>query len=193
MHIRSLITFLCCVLGLGMHTATALAQRQAAKPAAARTDAQLIANAMSAAPVAVAKDASIVAVGTDGKLRTIREGQGSFTCLPDDPHTPGGDPMCLDRNGLEWLKALLAKEKPPEGKIWFGYMLRGGSDASNDDPFATAPPAGKKWVQTGPHVMAGGPGIARMLDGYSANADDTHKPFIMFGGTPYEYLMLPVQ
>ena len=36
-------------------------------------------------------------------------------------------------------------------------MLKGGSDASNDDAFASEPPAGKKWVQTGPHVMIGGP------------------------------------
>jgi len=64
---------------------------------------------------------------------------------------------------------------------------------SNTDPYATEPPAGKKWVQTGPHVMIGGPGITKMLDSYPASADDTHKPYIMFAGTPYEYLMLPVQ
>jgi hypothetical protein len=32
-----------------------------------------------------------------------------------------------------------------------------------------------------------------MLHSYPASADDTHKPYIMFSGTPYEYLMLPVQ
>ncbi len=192
MHIGSLITLLGCSLGLAMHAATASAQQHAATTAV-KTDAQMIANATSAAPAAVTKDATIIAVGSDGKLRTIKEGQGSFTCLPDDPNTPGRDPMCLDRNGLEWLKALLAKEKPPEGKVWIGYMLMGGSDASNEDPFATAPAAGKKWVQTGPHVMIGGPGIAHMIEGYPTNADDTHKPFVMFGGTPYEYVMLPVK
>jgi hypothetical protein len=72
-------------------------------------------------------------------------------------------------------------------------MLTGGSDASNADPYATEPPAGKKWVQTGPHVMIGGLGIAKMLDSYPTSADDTRKPFIMFGGTPYEYLILQVQ
>jgi hypothetical protein len=192
MHIRSLITFLGCSVALVMYAAGAAAQHQGARTAT-RTDAQLIASAMTAAPTAVSKDAAIVAIGSDGKFRTLREGQGTFTCLPDDPHTPGHDPMCLDRNGLEWLKALLGKEKPPEGKIWIGYMLLGGSDASNEDPFATMPPAGKKWVETGPHVMIGGPGIARMLEGYPTTADDTRKPFIMFGGTPYEHVMLPVR
>src|SRR5262249_51398801 len=152
-----------------------------------------LSSATSAAPPAVTKDATIVAVGSNGKLRTLREGQGAFTCVPDDPNTPGNDPMCLDQNGLEWFKALLAHETPPEGKIWFAYMLKGGSDASNDDPFASEPATGKKWVQTGPHVMIGGPGITKMLDSYPASADDTRRPYIMFGGTPYEHVMLPVQ
>jgi hypothetical protein len=173
----------------GWGAVCALAQ-QAAKP---KPEAALIANAVAAAPAAVAKDATVVVVESGGKLRTLREGQGAFTCIPDDPNTPGHDPMCLDRNGLAWLKALLAREKPPEGKIWLGYMLTGGSDASTEDPYATQPPAGKKWVQTGPHLMIGGPGITKMLEGYPASADDTHKPFVMFGGTPYEYLVLPVQ
>jgi hypothetical protein len=30
-------------------------------------------------------------------------------------------------------------------------------------------------------------------DSYPTSADDTHRPYIMFAGTPYEYLMLPVQ
>ena len=101
--------------------------------------------------------------------------------------------MCLDRNAFEWFKALLAHEKPPEGKVWLAYMLKGGSDASNEDPFASEPQTGKKWVQTGPHVMIGGPGITKMLDSYPASADDTRRPYIMFGGTPYEHVMLPVQ
>jgi hypothetical protein len=158
-----------------------------------KTDADLIANAILAAPAAISKDATILVVEADGKLRALRPGQGSFTCLPDDPNTPGRDPMCLDRNGLEWLKSLLARTKPPEGKIWLGYMLKGGSDASIDDPFATEPPEGKKWVQTGPHLMVGGPGITSMLDTYPKSADDAHKPYIMFGGTPYEYLTVPVE
>ena len=128
-----------------------------------------------------------------GKLRMLRQGQGTFTCVPDDPSTPGNDPMCMDRNAFEWFKALLAHEKPPEGKVWLAYMLKGGSDASNDDPFASEPEKGRKWVQTGPHVMIGGPGVTKMLDTYPATADDPRKPYIMFPGTPYEHVMFPVQ
>ena len=183
------------VFGFGLYATTAVAQHHASKQKAPkpRTDAELITSAMSAAPLAVSKDATIVAAGADGKLRTLREGRGAFTCVPDDPNTPGNDPMCLDRHGMEWFKAWLAHEKPPEGQVWFAYMLKGGSDASNDDPFASEPPPGKKWVQTGPHVMIGGPGIVKMLDSYPATADDTRKPYVMFGGTPYEHLMVPVR
>ncbi len=181
------------ITAFGLGLADAQHHGSAEKVAKPKTDAELIASAMSAAPAAVSRDATIVAVGSDGKLRTLRQGQGAFACVPDDPNTPGIDPMCLDRHGLEWFKALLAHEKPPEGKIWFAYMLKGGSDASNDDPFASEPPSGKKWVQTGPHVMIGGPRITKMLDSYTSTADDTRRPYIMFGGTPYEHLMLPVQ
>ena len=173
----------------------AIAQHHASKQKAEKpkTDAELIASAISAAPSSISKDATVMAVGSDGKLRTLRQGQGAFTCVPDDPNTPGNDPMCLDRYALEWFKALLALEKPPEGKVWLAYMLKGGSDASNDDPFASEPQTGKKWVQTGPHVMIGGPGITKLLDSYPASADNTRKPYIMFGGTPYEHVMFPVQ
>jgi hypothetical protein len=41
--------------------------------------------------------------------------------------------------------------------------------------------------------MIGGPGITKLLDSYPASADNTRKPYIMFGGTPYEHVMFPVQ
>ena len=54
---------------------------------------------------------------------------------------------------MEWAGALMAKKDPPAGKMGFGYMLMGGSDASNTDPFATEPKPGGQWVDTGPHVI----------------------------------------
>jgi hypothetical protein len=62
------------------YSAPAIAQHHASKQKAEKpkTDAELIASAMSAAPLAVSKDATIVAVGSDGKLRTLRQGQGAL-------------------------------------------------------------------------------------------------------------------
>jgi hypothetical protein len=94
MHAR--IGFALVALAYAISSTPAIAQHHASKQKAQKpkTDAELIASAMSAAPLAISKDATIVATGSDGKLRTLRQGQGAFTCVPDDPSTPGNDPMC---------------------------------------------------------------------------------------------------
>lgn len=152
------------------------------------TDAEMIASALSAAPGAVGSDATIIAIDAAGQVRTLRQGTGPFTCIPDGP-SPGVDPMCVDPNGLIWLNAWVAQTMPPEGLVGFGYMLAGGSDASNADPFATGPAAGSSWIDTGPHVMI----FTTGLTGYPTTHGDTTRPYIMWPGTPYEHLMAPVQ
>jgi len=163
------------------------ANAHAAKP---KTDTELIANAMSAGPLSIARDATIIAMDGD-KIRTLRKGTGTYTCVPDDPGSPGNDPMCLDPNAMEWLTAWMEHKDAPKGKMGLVYMLQGGSDASNDDPFATRPPAGKKWITTGPHVMV--VGMAGMLDAVPKTADAPTKPFITWGGSSYEHIMMPVK
>jgi hypothetical protein len=152
------------------------------------TDAEMLASALSAAPPAVGRDATIIAMTADGQMRTLRAGAGPFTCMPDGP-SPGVDPMCVDRNGLQWVEAWIAHQPPPEGLFGFGYMLAGGSDASNTDPFADTPASGQAWIETGPHVMVFGRG----LTGYPTTHDDTSRPYLMWPGTPYEHLMAPVR
>ena len=154
------------------------------------TDAAMVKSAMSAAPQSVAKDATIVAMDDKGQMRTIRKGTNGWTCIPDGP-SPGVDPMCVDKNGMEWVAAWMAHKDPPKGKMGFGYMLMGGSDASNTDPFATKPNAGDKWVDTGPHVMI--LNIGTQFDGYPTTPADTKAPYVMFPNTPYAHLMIPVK
>jgi hypothetical protein len=152
------------------------------------TDEGMIASALSAAPEAVARDATVMALDANGQPRIVRQGTGPFTCIPDSP-SPGVDPICVDANGLTWLNALLSQQPPPAGLVGFAYMLAGGSDASNTDPFATAPTPGTEWVDTGPHVMV----LTSGLTGYPTTHDDTSRPYLMWPGTPYEHLMAPVQ
>jgi hypothetical protein len=152
------------------------------------TDAEKIKSAMSAAPAAVAGQATIMDMAT---MKPIRQGTNGWTCLPDMPHTPGADPMCLDKNGMEWAHAWMNKLDPPKDKMGFGYMLVGGSDASNTDPFADKPKPGEKWVDTGPHVMV--LNIGNRFDGYPTTATNTKVPYVMFAGTPYAHLMIPVR
>ncbi|HZS34332.1 MAG TPA: hypothetical protein VFC42_13245 [Methylomirabilota bacterium] len=175
------------ILALGLSGCAAGPGSTSLRP---RTDAELIANAMSAAPPAVAREATIVAVDPNGQMRVLRPGTGPFTCMPDNPVTPGNDPMCLDRNGMEWAHAWMTHAAPPP-KVGFGYMLMGGSDASNDDPYATGPAPGTRWIDTGPHVMILNPGP--LADGYPKHAGDPSKPYVMWPGTPYEHLMIPVR
>jgi hypothetical protein len=164
----------------------------AASPPPSMADQKIIDSAMSAAPPALAKDATIMTFAADGSMRHLREGTNGYTCMPDIPTTPGPDPMCADANGMAWAMAMFARKAPPEGKPGFIYMLMGGSDPSNLDPYAAKPMEGHDWVKTGPHVMVvGAPG---MLAGYPGGArPDTSKPYVMFPDTPYAHLMLPVR
>jgi hypothetical protein len=164
----------------------------AAQAAPPKTDAAKIANAMTAAPPAVSRNASVVEMNEAGGMKELRKGTNNWTCVPDDPSTPGNDPMCLDPNAMEWLHAYLAKSPSPD-KIGFIYMLQGGWDFSNLDPYATKPHGGKATI-TGPHVMVVGPGV-KMAPGYdrTGNGVDTRIPYVMWKDTPYEHLMIPVR
>lgn len=165
----------------------------AADAAAPVNDAQIIESAMSAAPASVAKDATIVAMEADGKMRTLRPGGNGFTCMADNPATPGPDPMCMDKNAMDWVHAWIAHTPPTVGKIGFMYMLSGGTDASNTDPYATKPDAMNHWIGTGPHVMVVG-ADASFYDQYPKSADpDTSVPYVMWAGTQYQHLMAPVK
>jgi hypothetical protein len=156
------------------------------------SDAAKIANALTAAPPTVSRTASVIEMNEDGTMKTLRKGSGAWTCVPDDPSTPGDDPMCLDPNAMEWLHAYMAKAAPPD-KVGFIYMLKGGWDFSNTDPFATAPHNGKPTI-TGPHVMVVGPAV-KSLPGYDRTGEgvNTAVPYVMWKDTPYEHLMVPVR
>ena len=54
------------------------------------TNAEKIANAISAAPEQIGKDATVLDwPGADGKLSELKKGTNAWTCLPDYPATPG--------------------------------------------------------------------------------------------------------
>ena len=151
-------------------------------------DAAVIKKAEAAGPAAIAKSATIAALSDDMKtMRTLRKGSNGYTCMVFGP-----DAMCGDQNAMEWFDALMSKKDPPAGKIGFVYMLTGDHGASNTDPFAEKETPTNNWVVTGPHVMV--LGSKGMVTGYprDAKADPT-KAYVMWPGTPYEHLMLPVK
>jgi hypothetical protein len=150
-----------------------------------------VASAESAAPAALAHDAAVVTVDASGAMKQVRAGKNGWTCMPDAPETPGPDPMCFDANAGKWADAWLHHKPPPEGTPGVMYMLEGGTDASNTDPYAAKPTADNDWVKTGPHIML--VGSKAMLAGYPSGAKpDTAAPYVMWAGTPYAHLMVPV-
>src|SRR6476659_4025698 len=89
----------------------------------APTNDEIIKSAMSAAPPKVAQGATIVTAGADGKMTAIRKGTNGFTCMADNPETPGPDPMCMDANAMAWAGAWMKHETPPADKVGLMYML----------------------------------------------------------------------
>jgi hypothetical protein len=151
-----------------------------------------IASAESAAPAAISSKATIISFDSKGAMSTLRKGSNGWTCMPDSPASPGPDPMCFDANAGKWVDALVSHKAPPAGAVGVMYMLEGGTDASNTDPYATKPTATNAWVKTGPHVMI--VGSKDILAGYPSGAvPDTSAPYVMWAGTPYAHLMVPVK
>ncbi|MFN4140968.1 hypothetical protein [Aestuariivirga sp.] len=159
--------------------------------ARADSDPDMIKSAESAAPSPVSTGATIYAMNDKGEMRTLREGNNGWWCMPDTPSSPGPDPMCGDANSMEWAMAWISQKEPPKGKVGFIYMMAGGSDASNTDPYALGPADGNNWVSTPPHVMI--VNATDMMAGYPSDANpDTSRPYIMWPNTPYAHLMIPV-
>jgi hypothetical protein len=150
-------------------------------------DAAYIAKVSTGAPPAIVQNATIVAMEQGGAMRTVQKGSNDFTCMV----IPDGTPMCTDKNGWAWMSAMMGHKTPPNA-IGFMYMLAGDSGASNTDPAATAATPQNHWIKTGPHVMIVGPGAKTL--GYPRTADaDPTKPYVMWAGTPYEHVMIPVK
>jgi hypothetical protein len=161
------------------------------KTTAAVSSGDPVASAESAAPASISHNASIMTADASGAMKTVRQGSNGWTCIPDAPDTPGPDPMCFDAHAGKWVDAWLHHKPPPAGTVGLMYMLEGGTDASNTDPYATEPTAENNWVKTGPHIMV--VGSKEILAGHPSEAKpDTSVPYVMWAGTPYAHLMVPV-
>ncbi|MBS0251504.1 MAG: hypothetical protein JSR78_10640 [Proteobacteria bacterium] len=159
-----------------------------------RSDDELIKVLKTAAPATIVEHATIMNMAEDGKMKVIQQGTNGWTCM--DPGTHGeGEPMCADEAAMAWADAWQNK-KPPPAALGFMYMLKGDSGVSNTDPYdeSSAATPTNNWIQTGPHVMIVGTDARGMIDKYPKDAKaDASRPYVMWPGTPYEHLMLPVK
>jgi hypothetical protein len=149
-------------------------------------DADYMKRVNAAAPPQIVADAAIVRM-QKGAMETLQKGTNQWTCME-----ASGVPMCMDPNAMEWAHAWQTHGAPTD-KTGFIYMLAGDTGASNTDPFSTEKTTDNHWIQTGSHVMIVGPAAMTMV-GYPKTADpDPTKPYVMWPGTPYEHLMIPVK
>ena len=127
-------------------------------------------------------------------MKMLRNGTNGWTCMPSSPEEFGGasvaDPMCLDKPFMQWAGAWMAKKDPQVSGVGIAYMLRGDKGASNTDPFATGPTATNQWIVSPPHVMVVVANPAQ-LEGISTDPKNG-GPWVMWKGTPYAHIMVPV-
>ncbi|MCK5711265.1 MAG: hypothetical protein KAI25_00965 [Hyphomicrobiaceae bacterium] len=157
-------------------------------PATALAQQDIIESAMSAGPATVSMNATIM----NWDLETVREGTNDWTCLPDRPDTPGNDPWCVNAPWLNFLQAYVGQKEPTYTTVGVAYMLQGDTPVSNTDPYATEPTSPEDWVVgLGPHLMVIVPDLG-MLEGVSTDPYNG-GPWIMWPGTPYAHLMIPIE
>ena len=156
-------------------------------------DAQ-IARAVSAAPKSIGDHAAVAEIDEHGKITPLRSGSNGWTCIPHDPGTPLGHPLCLDKAGMEWMTDAMSGRIPSADKTGYSYMLQGGTSWSAVDVTAMAlPPGQKHYITIPPHIMIMNAKIAQDSGFPSGETSpDTSKPFVIYGGTPYAILIIPI-
>ncbi len=158
------------------------------------TKQEKIANALAAGPAAITKDAAVLEwpVNEGEAPPVLREGSSSWTCFVDDPSWPGNDAMCIDPEWQTWYRAYMAKETPPRPKqVGIGYMLTIDTYVSNTDPYAMEATPDNQWHKVAPHIMVLVPDPA-MLDSFPTDPAAV-GPYVMYKGTPFAHLMVPVK
>lgn len=146
----------------------------------------IIEEATSAAPASITADATVM----DLEGNVLREGTNGFTCLPDLPGDENYEPMCNDAEWMTWVHAFMNGEEPEVDGLGVSYMLSSKWAVSNVDPEATEPTPDNEWVEGGAHLMLIVPDPA-MLEGYPD--DPGPGPYVMWKGTPYVHLMVPME
>ncbi len=151
-----------------------------------KSNAELIAEAKSAAPPSITKDATVKTM--DGTV--LKTGTNGWICYPG---TEVIGPMCNQRPWDDLLNAMMNKKPIDVKEFNISYMLAGEGDAlgvSNKDPYATEPTNDNDWVKEGPHLMILVPDPA-ILEGLSTDPKD--PVYVMWKGTPYAHIMVKIE
>lgn len=142
-------------------------------------------DALAAAWPGMREDATVV----DWEGNVLKEGSNGYTCLPTPAMLSGNAPMCFDAEWMKWADAWANKKDYTAETLGISYMLAGDEGASNIDPYAEGPTDDNEWVEEGAHLMILAP--AELLEGFPTDPNNG-GPYVMWKGTPYAHLMVPI-
>lgn len=125
----------------------------------------------------------------DWEGNVLQAGDNGYTCLPTPPALAGTAPMCMDDVWMKWADAWSNKKPFSADALGISYMLAGDGGASNTDPFAAGPTEDNEWIVEGAHLMIIAP--AELLEQFPTDPENG-GPYVMWKGTPYAHLMVPV-
>ena len=143
------------------------------------------ADALSATWQGMMAGATIV----DWEGNVLVEGSNGYTCLPTPPNLVGTAPMCMDSEWMQWADAWANNKDFTADQLGISYMLAGDGGASNVDPYAEGPTDDNEWIVEGAHLMILAP--PELLENFPTDPYNG-GPYVMWKGTPYAHLMVPV-
>lgn len=175
------------LFGQESSAATGAARKEkSVKPAPQLSKQQKIALAMSAGPAEIGKNAAIFDMTEMSEPpEELRAGTNGWAC-----YAMVNQPMCLDKEWQKWGMAWMHKTGLKVEQAGIAYMLKGDKGASNTDPYATAATADNEWVVSPAHLMLLLPD-PKLLDAYPTDPKNG-GPWVMWKGTPYAHVMVPV-
>ena len=153
----------------------------------------------TAAPSFIGDNASVATY--DGKI--LKEGSNGWTCSPGRPMPEDGykdaqdtNASCADIEGFKWVEAYVNGTSPNMERDAYIWMLHG--DVGEDNRVSSLYGGNKEnaikmnhFIESGPHLML----MPKDPSSLKGNTTDFNSgaPYIMFEGTGYDHLMIPVE
>ena len=152
----------------------------------------------SAAPAFIGDNAAIIGAG--GKV--LREGSNGWTCQSGNPrpypakgwkNSHEAMAACHDDEGMKWMMAYMQGVKPMLERDTYMWMLNGdmGEDNTKAGVFNKEDSTSGEWIESGPHLMLM-PKDPTTIEKFSTDFM-SGAPYVMFAGTDYAHLMIPVE
>ena len=155
----------------------------------------------TAAPSFIAAKCTVI--DSDGKT-VLREGTNGWTAMAgnprgmSDPENGWKDPheampMVMDAQAMKWAMAYMTGTKPELDHDGWMYMLHGdmGEDNTKQLVLKKEDAADGHWIESGAHLMLM-PKDPASLKGQTTDFN-SGGPYIMFEGTGYDHLMIPLE